>query len=107
MIESGLLVFTGGQEYRIKTDMDLESHGFTVEEIARMLYRDKMLYLISQTVENNSGRFNVDQLYRATKAKDYYFEFEDFDMLVRNQINAGELISSPDGKLRTKGSASS
>jgi hypothetical protein len=65
----------------------------------RQMNTGRILSQVFQILDNSSGKYEADYFYRITKAQDSGLSFEDFDIVIREQINRSAIVSAPDGKL--------
>lgn len=105
MVEARLISITDADTYAVNRVSQSEDQ-FKRAAIVEMQKRQGLNTILStvfQTLDSDSGKFTIDQLYRSARAQEMGLSFEDFDILVREQITRGAIVSFSDGKLWARG----
>ena len=75
---------------------------FAMAQLQQRRGQNALISRFHETLETDSGKYTIDQLYRVFKAEELGYKFEDFDILVRDQIRASGgaiVITVPSQKL--------
>jgi hypothetical protein len=101
LMESRLISITEDGQYIVNRVSLAENimRSAAISQMQKKLAENKLLSQLFLTLDHDSGKYGVDQLYRVLKASEDGFAFEDFDALVRDFINRGAIVLSKEGKL--------
>jgi hypothetical protein len=64
-------------------------------QIQRQMSQNRILSKLYETLEVNSGKYTIDQLYRMFEVEHMGYSFEDFDVLVRERMDRGVIVMNP------------
>jgi len=77
-----------------------EMKNFALAQMQQRKAQNALISRLFEILEVDSGKFSIDQLYRHFGAEGLGYKFEDFDILVREQISRGGIvISTPSQRL--------
>jgi len=105
MVEARLVSITDDDTYVVNrvSQSDDQFKRAAIMEMQKRQGLNMLLSNVFQTLDRDSGKFTIDQLYRSARAQEAGFSFEDFDILLREQITRGAIVSFPDGTLWARG----
>jgi len=75
---------------------------FALAQLQQRRAQNALISRFHETLETDSGKYTIDQLYRLFKAEELGYKFEDFDILVREQISMSRgavVVTTPSQKL--------
>ena len=97
LISDHLISKTNDGQYAINV-VSLEENEWRAVAMTQMqkkMAENKLVSKLYETLDRDSGKFTTDQLFREFEAERFGYKFEDFDVLVRDQIARGGIVVEP------------
>ena len=84
---------TGGFLINVVSTQESKIKDLAMIQIQQKMAQNLLVTRLYEKLDNESGRYTTDQLYRALDAASVSYKFEDFDNLVREQVQRGGIVS--------------
>jgi hypothetical protein len=83
---------TGGYVLNVVSTQENEIKNLAMMQIQKKMAENHLISKLYETLEVDSGKYTIDQLFRNSEAEKLGYKFEDFDILVRDQIARGGIV---------------